>query len=235
MIASERRSKSPMFFSRRHGSPHLPRSRGSGWLSSRENSSQRPLPSAERLSSSRSFAASSIEVMRVHRGVLEHVRRQRPHRPVGALMRLVRPSSRNAARAAPPVRTLRSRGAARRPMVSMRLRDREAEVAVEDAQVVVGAVQDLRDRRIGEHVAEARRDRSCASGSMTSPRPESRSGSGRPCRSTSAAIGLGVDGDDRLGGGSRSMAASKRCLLVDPDHSGMTRAPRSPIDRSRPS
>ena len=108
------------------------------------------------------------------------------------------------------------------------IRDREAEVAVEDAQVVVGAVQDLRDAAIRQNLAELRqieltqriddqvlaRNRHLDEAHLVEVRMQR--------------ISLGVERDDRLRGNA-GHGGIESLLGVDEDHS--TRS-RSPIETS---
>ena len=114
--------------------------------------SQRPGP----LELALQLVAQLEQVDRVLRGVVEHPLRQRPHRPVGALVLLVE------LHAEVP---LEQRGEAERAEAEQLRCDARVEdvadvpavVLLEQTQIVVGVVKDDLDRRILEHAPERRR------------------------------------------------------------------------------
>ena len=104
------------------------------------------------------------------------------------------------------------------------VRDGEAEVAIENAQVVVGAVQDLGDVAIGEDLAELRqiefaeriddqilaRNRHLNQADFVEVRMQR--------------VGLGIERDDRLRGHAVHRGIEV-VLVVDEDHSASSRNP----------
>ncbi len=116
----------------------------------------RPVEPSGPLELALQLVAQLEQVDRVLRGVVEHPLRQRPHRPVGALVLLVE------LHAEVP---LEQRGEAERAEAQKLRRDARVEdvadvplvVLLEQTQIVVGVVKDDLDPRILEYAAERRR------------------------------------------------------------------------------
>ena len=189
-----------------------------------------PLPTSRCIQLVAQFLCERDEVPGVHRRILEHLRRERSHRPVGALMRLVHLQAEVA---------VEQRGQSECLVAEELGGDHridevcggEAEVAIEDAQVVVGTVQDLRDGRIGQHVAEPFQ---VHSGQRIDHQILA---AGRDLDQTHLIeirvqrIRLRIDGDDRL----RRDAVQRLIqwlLLIDPDHELTTNCGK-PIETRR--